>query len=55
MRKVGWEIITEKRTMNVGVQVLVLLKNAYLMFDRAIEAMRASALKYELGLLETTL
>jgi uncharacterized protein YqgV (UPF0045/DUF77 family) len=49
------EIITEKRTMNVGVQVLVLLKNAYLMFDRAIEAMRASALKYELGLLETTL
>ena len=41
--------------MNVGMPVFVLVKNVYLMFDRAIEAMRASALKYEFGLLETTL
>ena len=47
--------MTEKRTINVGVQVLPLVENVYPIVDRAIEAIRASGVKYEVGPLETTL
>lgn len=45
----------EKRTVNVGVQVLPLAENAYEIVDRAIEVIRASGVKHEVGPLETTL
>ena len=47
--------MTEKRTVNVGVQVLPLVEDAYPIVDRAIEVIRASGVKYEVGPLETTL
>jgi uncharacterized protein (TIGR00106 family) len=48
--------MTKKRTMNVGVQVLPLVeKNVYQVVDKAIEAIQASGVKYEVGPLETTL
>ena len=49
------KVITEKRTMNVGVQVLPLAEDVYPIVDRAIEAIQASGVKYEVGPLETTL
>ncbi len=47
--------MTEKRTMNVGVQVLPLVEDVYPIVDKAIEAIHASGVKYEVGPLETTL
>ena len=47
--------MTEKRTMNVGVQVLPLVEDAYPIVDRAIAAIQASGIKYEVGPMETTL
>lgn len=47
--------MTEKRTVNVGVQVLPLVENAYPVVDKAIEAIQASGVRYEVGPLETTL
>ena len=44
-----------KRTMNVGVQVLPLVDNVYPVVDKAIEAIQASGVKFEVGPLETTL
>ena len=54
--KIGKEgIMPKKRTMNVGVQCLPLVDNVYSVVDKAIEAIRASGVKFEVGPLETTL
>ena len=45
----------EKRTVNVAVQVLPLVEDVYPVVDKAIEAIQASGVKYEVGPLETTL
>jgi uncharacterized protein YqgV (UPF0045/DUF77 family) len=45
----------EKRTVNVGVQVLPLVEDVYHVVDKAIEVIQASGVKYEVGPLETTL
>lgn len=45
----------KKRIMNVSVQVLPLVDNAYPIVDKAIEVIKASGVKYEVGPLETTL
>ncbi len=47
--------MTEKRTRNVGVQVLPLVEDPYAVVDKAIEAIQASGVKYEVGPLETVL
>jgi uncharacterized protein (TIGR00106 family) len=47
--------MAKKRTMNVGVQVLPLVDNVYPVVDKAIEAIQASGVKFEVGPLETTL
>ena len=47
--------MVKKRTMNVGVQVLPLVENVYPVVDKAIEAIQASGVKFEVGPLETTL
>jgi len=47
--------MSEKRTMNVGVQVLPMVDDVYAVVDKAIEAIQASGVKYEVGPLETTL
>lgn len=47
--------MAEKRIINVGVQVLPLVDNVYPVVDKAIEAIQASGVKYEVGPLETTL
>lgn len=47
--------MAEKRTMNVGVQVLPLVEDVYRIVDKAIEAIQASGVKYEVGPLETVL
>ena len=47
--------MTEKRTINVGVQVLPLHDNVYSIVDAAIKVIQNSGVKYEVGLLETTL
>jgi len=47
--------MTEKRILNVGVQVLPMVDDVYPVVDKAIEAIQASGLKYEVGPLETTL
>ncbi len=47
--------MTEKRTVNVGVQVLPLVEDVYPVVDKAIEAIQASGVRYEVGPLETTL
>jgi uncharacterized protein (TIGR00106 family) len=47
--------MTEKRTINVGVQVLPLVEDVYRVVDKAIEAIQASGIKYLVGPLETTL
>ncbi len=43
------------RTVNIGVQVLPLTEDAIPFVDRAIEAIIASGLHYEVGPLETTI
>lgn len=43
------------QTVNVSVQVLPLHPQPYPIVDRAIEAIAASGVKYEVGPLETTL
>ena len=47
--------MTEKRTRNISIQVLPMIKDAYPIVDMAIEAIQASGVKYEVGPLETTL
>jgi uncharacterized protein (TIGR00106 family) len=47
--------MTGKRIMNVSVQVLPLIEDAYSIVDKAINAIQASGVKYEVGPLETTL
>lgn len=47
--------MTERRTVNVGVQVLPLVEDPIPVVDKAIEAIQASGVKYEVGPLETTL
>jgi uncharacterized protein YqgV (UPF0045/DUF77 family) len=47
--------MTEKRTVNVGVQVLPLHENAYPIVDAAIKRIQESGVKYEVGPLETTM
>ena len=45
----------KKHTLNVGVEVLPLVEDVYPVVDRAIEAIKASGLRYEVGPLETTI
>jgi len=45
----------EKRTRNVGVQVLPMVEDIYPVVDKAIEAIQSSGVKYVVGPLETTL
>ena len=45
----------EKRTINVGVQVLPLHEDVYRIVDAAIKTIQDSGVKYEVGPLETTL
>jgi uncharacterized protein YqgV (UPF0045/DUF77 family) len=47
--------LDEKRIVNVGVQVLPLTEDALPIVDRAIAAIAASGLRYEVGPLETTI
>ena len=47
--------MSEKRTINVGVQVLPMVEDVYGVVDKAIEVIDASGVKYEVGPLETTL
>lgn len=44
-----------KRTVNIGVQVLPLAEDVFAIVDKAIEAIKASGMKYEVGPLETVL
>jgi uncharacterized protein (TIGR00106 family) len=43
------------RSINVSIQVLPLHPDPYPIVDRAIEAIQATGVKYEVGPLETTL
>jgi len=45
----------EKRTLNVGVQVLPLAEDVYPIVGKAIEAIQSSGVKYEVGPMETIL
>lgn len=45
----------EKRIVNIGIEVLPLTDDALPHVDRAIEAIIASGLRYEVGPLETTI
>ena len=45
----------QKRTVNVSVQVLPLVEDVYPIVDKAIAAIQASGVKYEVGPMETTL
>jgi uncharacterized protein (TIGR00106 family) len=47
--------MTEKRTINVGVQVLPLHEDVYPIVDAAIKVIQDSGVTYEVGPLETTL
>ena len=47
--------MSEKRTMNVSVQVLPLVEDVYGVVDKAIEVIQASGFKYEVGPMETTI
>ena len=47
--------MTEKRTINVGVQVLPLHDDVYPIVDAAIKIIQDSGVKYEVGPLETIL
>lgn len=48
-------MLDPNRTVNVAVQVLPLTEAAYPIVDRAIAAIAASGVKYEVGPMETTL
>jgi uncharacterized protein (TIGR00106 family) len=43
------------RTVNVSVQVLPLVEDVYPVVDKAIEAIAASGVKYEVGPMETVM
>lgn len=45
----------ESRTVNVAVQVLPLVDDAYPVVDRAIQAIRASGVVHEVGPMETVM
>lgn len=45
----------ENRTVNVAVQVLPLVEDAYPVVDRAIAAIRASGVAHEVGPMETVM
>jgi uncharacterized protein (TIGR00106 family) len=45
----------ENRTVNVGVQVLPLVEDAFPVVDRAIEVIVQSGVKYEVGPMETVM
>ena len=45
----------EKRTRNIGIQVLPLVEDVYPIIDKAIEVIKMSGAKYEVGPLETVL
>jgi uncharacterized protein (TIGR00106 family) len=45
----------EKRTVNVAVQVLPLADDPFPVVDRAIQAIAASGVRYEVGPMETTM
>lgn len=47
--------MAEKRTRNVAVQVLPFTEDVFRVVDKAIEAIQASGVKYEVGPMETTL
>ena len=47
--------MTEKRTINVSVQVLPLHDDVYRIVDAAIKIIQNSDVKYEVGPLETTM
>jgi uncharacterized protein (TIGR00106 family) len=47
--------MVKKRTINVSVQVLPLVNDAYPIVDKAIKAIQASGVKYEVGPMETTM
>jgi uncharacterized protein (TIGR00106 family) len=55
MRKIRKNIMKEKRMLNVGIQVLPLAEDVYPIVDKAIEAIKVSGVKYEVGPLETVL
>ena len=48
-------MVDPNRIVNIGVEVLPLTEDALPIVDRAIEAIIASGLKYEVGPLETTI
>lgn len=48
-------MLDENRTVNVAVQVLPLVEDVYSVVDRAIEAIAASGVRYEVGPMETVL
>lgn len=47
--------LNPNRTVNVAVQVLPLVEDAYPVVDRAIAAIAATGVKYQVGPMETTL
>ncbi len=47
--------MAEKRTRNVAVQVLPFTEDVFRVVDKAIEAIQASGVKYDVGPMETTL
>jgi uncharacterized protein (TIGR00106 family) len=47
--------LDEGRTVNLAVQVLPLVEDAYPVVDRAIAAIASSGVKYEVGPMETVL
>lgn len=47
--------LDDDRTVNVAVQVLPLVEDAYPVVDRAIQVIAASGVRYEVGPMETVL
>jgi len=47
--------LEKKRTVNVAVQVLPLIEDAYPIVDRAIQIISESGVKYEVGPMETVM
>jgi uncharacterized protein (TIGR00106 family) len=50
-----WMELDPNRTVNISVQVLPLVEDAYPIVDRAIEAIHSSGVKYEVGAMETVM
>lgn len=48
-------MLDENRTVNVAVQVLPLVEDAYPVIDRAIAVIDRSGVKYEVGPMETVM